>query len=136
MAIAISSSSTPPTHLTAGKFRCISRWLASSSNPHWQITSVAPTSWNKNCISTSLKVNLHEDKERNPTSINNNENTKMTPHRKQGQWNRAKTVLKSIIRTPQLKITNAKYPLSGKYKSEKFMDVKNSRSLAWNFSIF
>lgn len=44
VAIAISSNSTPPTHRTAGKFLCISKWFASSSKPHWQITKVAPTS--------------------------------------------------------------------------------------------
>ena len=46
VAIAISSNSTPPTHLTAGKFLCINKWFASSSKPHWQITKVAPTSCN------------------------------------------------------------------------------------------
>mmetsp|Transcript_1343 Transcript_1343/g.3796 ORF Transcript_1343/g.3796 Transcript_1343/m.3796 type:complete len:209 (-) Transcript_1343:452-1078(-) len=43
-AIAISSSSTPPTQRTAGRSFAISRWLASSSKPHWQITRPAPES--------------------------------------------------------------------------------------------
>ena len=34
VAMAISSISGPPTHLTAGSSFCSSRWLASSSNPH------------------------------------------------------------------------------------------------------
>mmetsp|Transcript_46982 Transcript_46982/g.92751 ORF Transcript_46982/g.92751 Transcript_46982/m.92751 type:complete len:232 (-) Transcript_46982:687-1382(-) len=42
VAMAISSSSTPPTHRTEGSFFCIRRWFASSSNPHWQITKLAP----------------------------------------------------------------------------------------------
>mmetsp|Transcript_80541 Transcript_80541/g.228162 ORF Transcript_80541/g.228162 Transcript_80541/m.228162 type:complete len:224 (+) Transcript_80541:217-888(+) len=42
VAMAMSSSSTPPTHLTAGSFCWYSRWLASSSKPHWQITRLAP----------------------------------------------------------------------------------------------
>ena len=45
VAMAINSNSTPPTHLTAGRFLCINRWLALSSKPHWQITRVAPTSY-------------------------------------------------------------------------------------------
>ena len=45
VAIAISSSSTPPTHRTAGKFLCSNKWFASSSKPHWQMTKVAPTSY-------------------------------------------------------------------------------------------
>ena len=39
-----SSISTPPTQRTAGRSLCISRWLASSSKPHWQMTRVAPLS--------------------------------------------------------------------------------------------
>mmetsp|Transcript_903 Transcript_903/g.3804 ORF Transcript_903/g.3804 Transcript_903/m.3804 type:complete len:237 (+) Transcript_903:659-1369(+) len=53
VAIARSSSSTPPTHRIAGSFSCISMWFASSSNPHWQITSVAPQSLH--CCTMSLK---------------------------------------------------------------------------------
>mmetsp|Transcript_118622 Transcript_118622/g.281573 ORF Transcript_118622/g.281573 Transcript_118622/m.281573 type:complete len:233 (+) Transcript_118622:166-864(+) len=45
VAMAMSSSSTPPTHLTAGSLFWKSRWLASSSKPHWQITRFAPDSW-------------------------------------------------------------------------------------------
>jgi hypothetical protein len=48
VAMAINSNSTPPTHLTAGRFLCIKRWLASSSKPHWQITRVAPASYRNN----------------------------------------------------------------------------------------
>mmetsp|Transcript_10781 Transcript_10781/g.28790 ORF Transcript_10781/g.28790 Transcript_10781/m.28790 type:complete len:228 (+) Transcript_10781:281-964(+) len=44
VAIAISSSSTPPTHLTAGSLFWYRRWLASSSKPHWQITKFVPES--------------------------------------------------------------------------------------------
>mmetsp|Transcript_1607 Transcript_1607/g.4736 ORF Transcript_1607/g.4736 Transcript_1607/m.4736 type:complete len:282 (+) Transcript_1607:669-1514(+) len=44
VAMASSSISTPPTHLTAGSPCCISRWFASSSKPHWQMMSVAPES--------------------------------------------------------------------------------------------
>mmetsp|Transcript_81565 Transcript_81565/g.243191 ORF Transcript_81565/g.243191 Transcript_81565/m.243191 type:complete len:228 (-) Transcript_81565:894-1577(-) len=44
VAMAMSSSSTPPTHLTAGSFCWYSRWLASSSKPHWQMTKFAPAS--------------------------------------------------------------------------------------------
>mmetsp|Transcript_6540 Transcript_6540/g.13108 ORF Transcript_6540/g.13108 Transcript_6540/m.13108 type:complete len:238 (-) Transcript_6540:453-1166(-) len=43
-AMAISSSSTPPTHRTAGSPSCMSKWLASSSKPHWQMTRLAPLS--------------------------------------------------------------------------------------------
>mmetsp|Transcript_60705 Transcript_60705/g.167910 ORF Transcript_60705/g.167910 Transcript_60705/m.167910 type:complete len:224 (-) Transcript_60705:467-1138(-) len=42
VAMAISSSSTPPTHLTAGSLFWYNRWLASSSKPHWQITRLQP----------------------------------------------------------------------------------------------
>mmetsp|Transcript_54275 Transcript_54275/g.117397 ORF Transcript_54275/g.117397 Transcript_54275/m.117397 type:complete len:214 (-) Transcript_54275:930-1571(-) len=45
VAIAMSSSSTPPTHLTAGILCWYSRWLASSSKPHWQMVRFAPESW-------------------------------------------------------------------------------------------
>lgn len=38
------SISGPPTHLTAGSFFWSKRWLASSSNPHWQMTRLAPVS--------------------------------------------------------------------------------------------
>src|SRR2546423_14747266 len=38
------SISGPPTHLTAGNLFCKSKWFASSSKPHWQITKEAPTS--------------------------------------------------------------------------------------------
>mmetsp|Transcript_36731 Transcript_36731/g.108312 ORF Transcript_36731/g.108312 Transcript_36731/m.108312 type:complete len:264 (+) Transcript_36731:1087-1878(+) len=44
VAIASSSISTPPTHRTAGRPSCMSRWLASSSKPHWHTTSPAPES--------------------------------------------------------------------------------------------
>mmetsp|Transcript_4661 Transcript_4661/g.6581 ORF Transcript_4661/g.6581 Transcript_4661/m.6581 type:complete len:375 (-) Transcript_4661:291-1415(-) len=44
VAMAISSSSTPPTHRTAGSWFWSSRWLASSSKPHWQMTTLAPLS--------------------------------------------------------------------------------------------
>ena len=44
-AIAINSISTPPTHRTAGRPDCKSRWFASSSKPHWQITIFAPESF-------------------------------------------------------------------------------------------
>lgn len=44
VAIAISSISTPPTHLTAGSSFYINKWFASSSNPHWQSTTLAPES--------------------------------------------------------------------------------------------
>ena len=48
----MSSISTPPTHLTAGRPFDRSRWLASSSKPHWQRTSVAPASLHFWTIST------------------------------------------------------------------------------------
>mmetsp|Transcript_49789 Transcript_49789/g.107842 ORF Transcript_49789/g.107842 Transcript_49789/m.107842 type:complete len:452 (+) Transcript_49789:440-1795(+) len=41
-AIAMSSSSTPPTQRMAGKSFCISKWFASSSKPHWHTTRLAP----------------------------------------------------------------------------------------------
>mmetsp|Transcript_2997 Transcript_2997/g.10764 ORF Transcript_2997/g.10764 Transcript_2997/m.10764 type:complete len:261 (-) Transcript_2997:920-1702(-) len=44
VAMASSSSSTPPTQRTAGSLCCSSRWLASSSKPHWQMTMLAPLS--------------------------------------------------------------------------------------------
>mmetsp|Transcript_53847 Transcript_53847/g.163552 ORF Transcript_53847/g.163552 Transcript_53847/m.163552 type:complete len:228 (+) Transcript_53847:226-909(+) len=46
VAIAMSSSSTPPTHRTAGNLFWYSKWFASSSKPHWQITRFAPQSFN------------------------------------------------------------------------------------------
>eukprot|EP00982_Pelagococcus_subviridis_P011724 31114-Pelagococcus_subviridis.AAC.5 len=49
----MSSSSTPPTQRIAGSFSCINMWFASSSKPHWQITSVAPLSLH--CFTMSLK---------------------------------------------------------------------------------
>mmetsp|Transcript_29149 Transcript_29149/g.86250 ORF Transcript_29149/g.86250 Transcript_29149/m.86250 type:complete len:251 (-) Transcript_29149:889-1641(-) len=45
VAMAISSSSTPPTHRMAGSSFCISKWFASSSKPHWQMTRLAPASF-------------------------------------------------------------------------------------------
>mmetsp|Transcript_51986 Transcript_51986/g.149860 ORF Transcript_51986/g.149860 Transcript_51986/m.149860 type:complete len:224 (+) Transcript_51986:337-1008(+) len=42
VAMAISSSSTPPTHRTAGNLFWYNKWFASSSKPHWQITRLAP----------------------------------------------------------------------------------------------
>lgn len=44
VAMAISSISGPPTHRTAGSSFCMSKWLASSSKPHWQMTRLAPVS--------------------------------------------------------------------------------------------
>mmetsp|Transcript_60703 Transcript_60703/g.167903 ORF Transcript_60703/g.167903 Transcript_60703/m.167903 type:complete len:261 (-) Transcript_60703:834-1616(-) len=44
VAIASSSSSTPPTQRTAGSLFCNNKWLASSSKPHWQMTRLAPLS--------------------------------------------------------------------------------------------
>mmetsp|Transcript_118621 Transcript_118621/g.281569 ORF Transcript_118621/g.281569 Transcript_118621/m.281569 type:complete len:214 (+) Transcript_118621:253-894(+) len=44
VAMAMSSSSTPPTHLTAGSLCWKSKWFASSSKPHWQMTKLAPDS--------------------------------------------------------------------------------------------
>mmetsp|Transcript_2182 Transcript_2182/g.6499 ORF Transcript_2182/g.6499 Transcript_2182/m.6499 type:complete len:208 (-) Transcript_2182:906-1529(-) len=45
VAMAISSSSTPPTHRMAGSSFCINKWFASSSKPHWQMTRLAPASF-------------------------------------------------------------------------------------------
>mmetsp|Transcript_27580 Transcript_27580/g.60248 ORF Transcript_27580/g.60248 Transcript_27580/m.60248 type:complete len:234 (-) Transcript_27580:891-1592(-) len=62
VAMAISSSSTPPTQRTAGSFSCMSRWLASSSKPHWQMMRFAPESLHcctmsvKYCFSACLSV--------------------------------------------------------------------------------
>mmetsp|Transcript_8515 Transcript_8515/g.13447 ORF Transcript_8515/g.13447 Transcript_8515/m.13447 type:complete len:438 (+) Transcript_8515:1175-2488(+) len=53
VAIAMSSSSTPPTQRMAGSFSCMSIWFASSSKPHWQMTSVAPLALH--CATMSLK---------------------------------------------------------------------------------
>lgn len=44
VAMATSSISGPPTHLTAGSPFCSRRWLASSSKPHWQMARLAPVS--------------------------------------------------------------------------------------------
>mmetsp|Transcript_52102 Transcript_52102/g.111444 ORF Transcript_52102/g.111444 Transcript_52102/m.111444 type:complete len:379 (+) Transcript_52102:815-1951(+) len=44
-AMAMSSSSTPPTQRIAGRPLCMSKWLASSSKPHWQMTRFAPQSF-------------------------------------------------------------------------------------------
>lgn len=44
VAMAISSSSGPPTQRTAGSSCCRSRWFASSSKPHWHTTRFAPVS--------------------------------------------------------------------------------------------
>mmetsp|Transcript_24472 Transcript_24472/g.75487 ORF Transcript_24472/g.75487 Transcript_24472/m.75487 type:complete len:263 (-) Transcript_24472:990-1778(-) len=44
VAIAMSSNSTPPTQRTAGSSACNSKWFASSSKPHWQMTKFAPQS--------------------------------------------------------------------------------------------
>ena len=54
VAIAMSSISEPPTHRTAGSLFWSSRWLASSSKPHWQITRFAPVS----LICLIISVNL------------------------------------------------------------------------------
>mmetsp|Transcript_18688 Transcript_18688/g.44656 ORF Transcript_18688/g.44656 Transcript_18688/m.44656 type:complete len:338 (+) Transcript_18688:309-1322(+) len=53
VAIAMSSSSTPPTQRTAGRLWWRSRWLASSSKPHWQMARVAPLSLH--CCTMSVK---------------------------------------------------------------------------------
>jgi hypothetical protein len=45
VAMAMSSISGPPTHLTAGRLFWRSRWLASSSKPHWQMARLAPASF-------------------------------------------------------------------------------------------
>lgn len=44
VAIAMSSISGPPTHRTAGRSFFSNKWFASSSNPHWQMTRLAPVS--------------------------------------------------------------------------------------------
>ena len=44
VAMAMSSISGPPTHRTAGRSFWRSKWLASSSKPHWQMARVAPES--------------------------------------------------------------------------------------------
>mmetsp|Transcript_1690 Transcript_1690/g.3800 ORF Transcript_1690/g.3800 Transcript_1690/m.3800 type:complete len:264 (+) Transcript_1690:412-1203(+) len=56
VAMASSSSSTPPTQRTAGSFRWYSRWFASSSNPHWHMTRLAPLS--RHCCTMSSKYFL------------------------------------------------------------------------------
>mmetsp|Transcript_45949 Transcript_45949/g.80302 ORF Transcript_45949/g.80302 Transcript_45949/m.80302 type:complete len:251 (-) Transcript_45949:939-1691(-) len=53
VAIAMSSSSTPPTQRTAGRPFCSSKWFASSSKPHWQITRLAPESLH--CLTIVVK---------------------------------------------------------------------------------
>mmetsp|Transcript_635 Transcript_635/g.2516 ORF Transcript_635/g.2516 Transcript_635/m.2516 type:complete len:226 (+) Transcript_635:85-762(+) len=53
VAMAMSSSSTPPTHRTAGSSWCRSRWFASSSKPHWQMTRFAPHALH--CSTMSVK---------------------------------------------------------------------------------
>mmetsp|Transcript_37663 Transcript_37663/g.38018 ORF Transcript_37663/g.38018 Transcript_37663/m.38018 type:complete len:213 (-) Transcript_37663:648-1286(-) len=53
VAMAMCSISTPPTHRTAGSLFWSSRWVASSSNPHWQITRLAPESFT--CCTISVK---------------------------------------------------------------------------------
>lgn len=58
VAIAKSSISTPPTHLTAGKLLCIRRWLASSSKPHWHKTILAPESFTFLTISTKYYCSI------------------------------------------------------------------------------
>lgn len=47
VAIAINSISGPPTQRTAGSFSAKSKWLASSSKPHWHMAKVAPASWKR-----------------------------------------------------------------------------------------
>lgn len=56
----ITSISGPPTHLTAGSSLFKRRWLASSSNPHWQIARVAPASltYTRNKLITNITVNI------------------------------------------------------------------------------
>jgi hypothetical protein len=48
------SISGPPTHRTAGRSFCISRWLASSSKPHWQMTRLAPVSFTRLIMSANF----------------------------------------------------------------------------------
>lgn len=62
VAMAISSNSTPPTHRTAGKSLCISKWFASSSKPHWQITKVAPTSCNPVRLVNYMRIFIFQNK--------------------------------------------------------------------------
>jgi hypothetical protein len=60
------SISGPPTHRTAGRSFCISRWLASSSKPHWQMTRLAPVSltlMNKGKYKISVSVSLPQTSE-------------------------------------------------------------------------
>ena len=45
VAMATSSISGPPTQRTAGSSFCSSKWLGSSSNPHWHSTRLAPVSF-------------------------------------------------------------------------------------------
>mmetsp|Transcript_1853 Transcript_1853/g.4613 ORF Transcript_1853/g.4613 Transcript_1853/m.4613 type:complete len:238 (-) Transcript_1853:588-1301(-) len=51
VAMAMSSISTPPTQRTAGRPCCMSKWFASSSKPHWQMTRFAPDSFTLSTIS-------------------------------------------------------------------------------------
>mmetsp|Transcript_24196 Transcript_24196/g.29344 ORF Transcript_24196/g.29344 Transcript_24196/m.29344 type:complete len:310 (+) Transcript_24196:675-1604(+) len=53
VAIASSSSSTPPTQRIAGSSLTINKWLASSSKPHWQQIRFAPESLH--CWTMSVK---------------------------------------------------------------------------------
>lgn len=48
------SISGPPTHRTAGSSFCRSKWFASSSKPHWQITRFAPVSFTRLIISSNF----------------------------------------------------------------------------------
>merc|ERR1719175_596940 len=54
VAMAISSISGPPTHRTAGRSRCRSRWFASSSKPHWQIARLAPAAFTSSTIFSNV----------------------------------------------------------------------------------
>uniref|UniRef100_A0A6B0V5X8 Putative secreted protein n=1 Tax=Ixodes ricinus TaxID=34613 RepID=A0A6B0V5X8_IXORI len=53
VAMAISSISGPPTQRTAGSCLWSSRWLASSSKPHWQMTRLAPAAFTWSTISSN-----------------------------------------------------------------------------------
>lgn len=48
------SISGPPTHRTAGRSFCMSKWFASSSKPHWQMTRFAPVSLTRLIMSPNL----------------------------------------------------------------------------------
>merc|ERR1719389_706731 len=58
VAMAISSNSTPPTHLTAGSSACNNKWFASSSKPHWQMTKFAPQALHCSTISPKYACSL------------------------------------------------------------------------------